>query len=140
MDQLGAGKEAAESIQQLLGSAAEMSRLLKDGAPRQISDLFRKVVYRVVVHPEHVQVLLKQKALRTVLMNERQTEQVGREILYLEFTARVGRRGREVRFVVSPSAAGTAPAFQSQALLKAVARAQDWRDKLVSGLRRPAGT
>ena len=133
MDQLGAVEETAESIQQLLGSAECTSRLLKAGTHDQISDVVRRVVNRVVVHEEHIQILLKKKYLRAFLLKEHPVDYVGDHIISLEFTARLSRRGREVRLVLSPDAGETVPAYQSQALLKAVARAHKWREQIVTG-------
>lgn len=135
MDRLGAVEETAESIQQLLGSAAETSRLLKAGTRGQIFHLVIMVVNRVVVHPGHIQILLKKKCLRAFLLKEHPVDHVGDDIISisLEFAARLSRRGREVRLVLSPSAAETVPAYQSQTLLKAVARAHEWREQLVTG-------
>ena len=133
MDQLGIAEETAESIQQLLGAAAETSRVLKGGTRSQISDLVRKVLYRVIVDREHVQILLKKKDLRMLLLKEYPGDQDASHLISLEFAARLSRRGREVRLVVSPGVAETAPAYQSQALLRAIARAHDWREQLVTG-------
>jgi hypothetical protein len=99
------------------------------GTRGQISDLVKKVVYLVVVHREHVQILLKKTALRTLLLKEHPGDHETNHIISLEFAARVCRRGREVRPVVSPTE--TVPAYQSQALLKAIARAYDWREQLI---------
>jgi site-specific DNA recombinase len=132
MDQLGRAEETAESIEQLLRSAADTSRMFKAGTRAERSDLVRKVVHRVVVQPEQVQILLKKKDLRAILLKEDSQDQASSHIVCLEFAARVARRGREIRLVVSPGAE-KAPAYQSQALLKAVARAHDWREQLVTG-------
>jgi site-specific DNA recombinase len=132
MDQLGAPEETAESIQQLLRSAADTSRVLKVGTRAEIFDVVRKVVQRIVVQSEQVHILLKKKDLRFILLREDSQGQVINYIISLELAAKLARRGREIRLVVSPSAE-KAPAYQSQALLKAVARAHDWREQLVTG-------
>jgi len=133
VDQLGAVEETAESIQRLLGSSECTSRLLMAGTRGQISDLVRKVVNRIVVHQEHIQILLKKKYLRAFLLNEQPVDHVGDHIISLEFAARLSRRGREVRLVLSSGAAEAVSANQSQALLKAVARAHEWYEQLVTG-------
>ena len=132
MDQLGAVGQTAESIQQVFHSAADTSRVLRTGTRGKIFDLVRKVIHRVVVQPDVVQILLKKKDLRSVLMNDRSPGPFDSHIICLEFAARLARRGREIRLVVSPTAE-KAPAYQSQALLKAVARAHDWREQLITG-------
>jgi site-specific DNA recombinase len=132
LDQLGKAEETAESIQDLLTSAANMSRILKTGSRTEISEVTRKLVHRVVVQPERVQIQLKKKDLRGILLKEHSQDQVSGHIISLELAARLARRGREIRLVVSP-AAEKAPAYQSQALLKAVARAHEWRERLITG-------
>jgi site-specific DNA recombinase len=133
IDELGTAEDNADMLQQLLASAAESSQVLKTSTLGQISDVVRRVIRRVVVHRDHVQILLNQKELRAVLLNERSAEQLGGQVLCLEFAASLTRRGREVRLVVPPSATEVAPAYQSQALLKAVTRAHDWLEQLISG-------
>jgi hypothetical protein len=54
-------------------------------------------------------------------------------LIYLEFAARLRRSGLEVRLVVSPESPEATPPRQSQALLKAVARAHEWREQLITG-------
>lgn len=132
MDQLGAAEETAESIQQLLRSAVDTSLILNAGTRNQGSEVIRQVVHRVVVQAECVQILLKRKDLRRILLKEGPQDQVSGHIISLEFAARLARRGREIRLVVSPGAE-KAPGYQSRALLKAVARAHDWREQLIIG-------
>ena len=133
MDQLGAGEETAETIQCLLASAADKAGVLKAGTRGQISEVVKKVVQRVVVHRDRIQILISRNDLRAVLMKGDSLEPAGAELICLEFAAKLNRRGREVRLVVSPRAAETAPAYQSHALLKAVARAHEWREQLITG-------
>ena len=85
------------------------------------------------MHREHVQIQLKEKDLRTLLLKEHPGGQGASHFISLEFGARLSRRGREVQLVLSPGVADTAPAYQSQALLKAITRAHDWREQLVTG-------
>jgi DNA invertase Pin-like site-specific DNA recombinase len=133
IDQLGTAEDNANVIQQLLGSAADSSQVLKTSTLGQISDLVRRVIDRVVVHRDRVQILLNKKELRGVLLNERPAEQFSGQVICLEFAASLARRGREVRLVVPSSATEVAPAYQLQALLKAIARAHDWSEQIISG-------
>jgi site-specific DNA recombinase len=133
MDELRAAEESAEKIQQLLASAAAASKILKEGTRSQTSELVRKVVHRVVVDREHVEILISKKKLRAELIRMDSSELFDNHLLRLEFAATLARRGRELRLVVSHGSAETISACQSQALLKAVARAHDWREQLVTG-------
>jgi site-specific DNA recombinase len=133
MDQLIGLEEGAEAIQKVLASANEMSQLLKTGTRAQICDFVKKATRRVVVHPEKVQILINKQDLRGLLGKARAPEKNDNHMISLEFAASLSRCGREVRLVVSPRTADQAPAYQSQSLLKALARAHDWREKLITG-------
>jgi site-specific DNA recombinase len=133
MDELSAVEDGAENIRRLLASAAEMSELLKTGTRNQISELVRQVVHRVVAQRDHIQILLSKTELRAILMNEPSVLQLGSQMISVQFPATLTRRGREVRLIVSATPAEKAPEYHSQALLKAVARAHDWREQIVAG-------
>jgi site-specific DNA recombinase len=132
MDQLGVADEPADSLQRLLVRSADTAQVLKTGTRSQISDLVRMIVHGVIVHREHVQILIRKKHMRAVLRNDPPPEQLGPQIFSLDFPAQLARRGREVRLVI-PGSPETAPAYQSQALLKAIARAHGWREQIVTG-------
>jgi site-specific DNA recombinase len=55
-------------------------------------------------------------------------------LVCLDFAARLRRVGAEVRFIVAPNSAEAMPSRQCQALVKAIARAYDWREQLINGL------
>jgi site-specific DNA recombinase len=142
MDQLGSREDGAGAIQRLLASAKETSRLLKTGTHAEIIGLVRSVVHRVVVHENKVEVQVNKDFLRQLLMKESTsgpflTPSAGKKTAYdlirLEFAAKLRRRGLEVRLVVSPESQEATPSRQSQALLKAIARACDWREQLIGG-------
>jgi site-specific DNA recombinase len=131
MDQVGSN-ETAESLQRLLASSADTARILTLGTRDQISDVVRRCAQQVIVHPERVQIVISKKCLRAVLTNQSQSEEPGDQPIVLDFPARLSRRGREVRLAI-PGISDTAPAYQSTALLKAIARAHDWREQLITG-------
>ena len=91
---------------------------------------------------DKVEVLLNKKGLRRILLKEQianssfqpdTVKQSADDLICLEYTARLRRSGLEVRLVVSPDSQEVAPPSQSHALLKAIARAQDWHEQLISG-------
>jgi site-specific DNA recombinase len=131
MDQVGLD-ETAETLQRLLASSADKARILTLGTRDQVSGVVRKVAHGVIVRHERVQILISKKCLRAVLTNQSPTEEFGDQLISLDFPARLARRGREVRLVI-PGTMEPAPAHQSQTLLKAIARAHDWREQLITG-------
>jgi DNA invertase Pin-like site-specific DNA recombinase len=143
MDQLGVMGDGAETTQHLLASAQDTSRLLKAATRAEITELTRSVVHRVVVHRDKVDVLMDKEVLRQLLLKKHIASSqaalpvTGRQspddLIHLEFAARLRRSGLEVRLVVSPESPEVAPRPQSQALLKAIARAHDWHEQLISG-------
>jgi site-specific DNA recombinase len=143
MDQLGSGEDGAEAIQQLLASAQDTSGLLKTRTRAEITEFVKGVVDRVVVHQNKVEVLVNRGALRSILLKEHVSssspvrlgavKQSPDDLIYLEYAAQLRRSGLEVRLAVAPESQEVTTPRQSQALLKAVARAHDWREQLVSG-------
>jgi len=143
MDGLGLAEDDAELTQQLLASTPDMSRLLRDGTRHEVFSLVKSVIYRVIAHQDKVEVLINKPFLRRVLLKGyiagsstlplKTDEPAAGDLICLEFAARLRRVGREVRLVVPPNSAETMPSHQNPALVKAIARANDWREQLIAG-------
>jgi hypothetical protein len=115
--------------------------LLKAGTRIEITELIKAVVIassctRIklrywLTKGSYGRILLKEHvASPAQLANARQSPD---DLIHLEYAAKLRRSGFEVRLVLSPESQEATPSPQSQALLKAVARAHDWREQLVSG-------
>lgn len=141
MDQLGAAEGGAGGIQQLLASAKGLKRIFAEEKRGQMFNFLKSIVYHVIVHQEKVELLVDREGLRRMLLNcggngvptaPGRKGPAASDLIHLEFNARLRRAGLEVRLMLPPNSPDTtSPA--SQALLKAIARANDWREQLIKG-------
>jgi site-specific DNA recombinase len=144
MDELCLPEDPAARTQQILAGAAKRFDELSSGAPAVVKDFVRKVVQRVVVHPDRIEVEVGKQELHNALTADRhassvrpateQLEQSSSDVIQLDIEARVRRCGGEMRLVFSPDHLGqqTAPPPASS-LLKAVARGRQWYEWIVYG-------
>ena len=133
MDRLVEPEDQAHVIEQFFLSARRLALTVRSAAHRsETIELFRQIVYRVVIHPDKVEVLLRKQKLRERL-GQKDSYEGTDGLIQLVIHARLGRRGREVRLVVPSDPGEPAPEYQSQALLKALARAYDWHEQLITG-------
>ena len=106
-------------------------------------EFLRKVVRRVVVHPDNIEVEVGKKELRAELTGSplvlsgravatRQKEAPG-DVIYLAVEARIKRFGGEMRLVVTPDTVDQVRSQPVSSLLKAVARGHRWYDWIVAG-------
>ncbi len=143
MDGVGSAEDEAELTRQLLASADTTSRFLRDGTREEVSSLVKSVVHRIIVHHDKVEMRIDKQALRRVLLDGHTASSAplplkiansaANDLVCLEFAVRLRRVGPEVRLVVAPDHTGAAPTRPPQALLKAIARAHEWREQLISG-------
>ncbi len=94
------------------------------------------MIKRVVVHQEKVELYVSRSELRDALVNDRPTcssQLRGDDLSALETEAKLKRCGGEVRLVLPPNSNGEIPGRSSTSLLKAIARAYDWRERVMNG-------
>jgi site-specific DNA recombinase len=142
-DQVGILEDRPETIQQLVTAARNISASWKAETPGEINKLVRRVITRVRVHPNKIEVVVDKNALRQALVkdcpatscpHESGPEREARhDLLHLEFAATIKRRGGEVRLVLQPGSVGEMWIRHSAPLLKAIARAHDWHDRIIKG-------
>ena len=130
-------EDEADVIEQLFLAGRRLAPTFRSAKDRlQTIELVRKIVYRVVIDPDKVEVLLRRQNLRQ-LLGQKSSAAGTDGLITLVIHARLGRRGGDVRLVVALDraldGAEPAPQYQSQPLLKALARAQDWHERLVTG-------
>jgi site-specific DNA recombinase len=136
MDQLGLPSDTPELTQQLVTAARKSSSEWLSAPPMKIHELVRRAIKRVVVHREKVELYVSRSELRDVLIKDRPTTSSqlrGDDLIALETQAKLKRCGGEVRLVLPPNSNGEIPRRAAPALLKAVARAHDWRERIVNG-------
>jgi len=136
MDQLSLPDDPAARTQQLLAGAAKQYRHLISASPQVVKDFVRKVVQRVVVHPDRIQVAVSKPELCAVLLgNPSEKQGASREnVIRLEIEVRVKRCGLEMRLVFPPDRhAQQVPSHPASSLLKALARGRTWHEWILGG-------
>ena len=94
------------------------------------------MIKRVVVHQEKVELYVSRSELRDALIKDRSTgssQLRGDDLFVLEAEAKLKRCGGEVRLVLPPNSKGEIPGRAAPSLLKAIARAHDWRERIMNG-------
>jgi len=112
-------------------------------SPAAQYEFVRRVVHRVVVHPDRIEVEASKKELRVELFGEHlassrrpaadQQEHESGEVIRLAVDARVQRCGGEMRLVVPPSPLGQQKSHPVSSLLKALARGRQWYEWMLTG-------
>jgi hypothetical protein len=141
MDELCRAKDPAAHTQQLVAAAAKQSDKLSTNSCDIGHAFVRKVVPRVVVHPDRMEVQVDKQALRSALTGEpqslnehdaRRSRPSSGEIIRLDIDALLKRCGGEGRMVLPPDQSERNPSQPSSSLLKALVRAQTWREWILA--------
>jgi hypothetical protein len=91
MDRLVSPEDQADVIEQLFLSARRLAPTFRSAHHLQTIELVRKIVYRVVIDPDKVEVLLRKQNLRH-LLGQKSSSAVT-DLIRLVIHARLGRRG-----------------------------------------------
>jgi site-specific DNA recombinase len=142
MDELCLPEDPEARVQQIIAGAAKQFDQLSSGAPAVVKDFVRKVVQRVVVHPDRIEVEVGKQKLRDTLTADahsssarpatQQLEQGSSDVIRFDIEARVKRCGGEMRLVFPPDHPGPTQAPASS-LFKALARGRQWYEWIVAG-------
>jgi site-specific DNA recombinase len=143
MDELCLPEDPAARTQQIMAGAAKQFDQLSSGAPAVVKDFVRRVVQRVTVHADRIEVEVGKQKLRDTLTADPHTssarsatehlEQGSTDVIRFDIEARVKRCGGEMRLVFPPDHPGQAPSRLASSLLKAVARGRQWYEWIVAG-------
>ena len=144
MDELCLPGDPAARTQQIMAGAAKQFDQLSSGAPAVIKDFARRVVRRVVVHADRIEVEVGKQKLRDTLTADphassaraatHQPEQGSSDVFHLDIEARVKRCGGEMRLVFPPDHPGpqALPSPPASSLLKALTRGRQWHEWIVA--------
>ena len=136
MHRLGFASDTPAFTQQLIASARKWSQEWDSVAPAEIHKLVRSTIKRVILQERKVELYVSKSELRNVLAEGRTsslTQVPGDDLFVLEAEAKLKRCGGEVRLVALPKSDGKIVGKSAPALLKAIARAHDWRECMVDG-------
>jgi len=136
MDRLGLASDTPAFTQQLVTSARKWSGEWDSVVPTEIHKLVRSAIKRIIVQEQKVELYVSRSELRDALAEHRapSSSQVpGDDLFILETEAKLKRCGGEIRLVVPPKSDGEMVGKSAPALLRAVARAHVWRERMVEG-------
>ena len=112
LDELSLSEEPPARTQQMMAEAAKQVDQLESGTSAVATDFVKKVVRRVVVHPDRIEVEIGKQKLRSALIKEPcassnkratwQMEKDSTDVIRLEIDARVKRCGGEMRLFFLP--------------------------------------
>jgi site-specific DNA recombinase len=143
MDELSRPDDPPARTQQILAAASKQFDQLSSGAPVVTQHFVRKVVRRVVFHPDRVEIEVGKQELCAALTAEphasslrpttQQLEPVSGDVIRLEIEAQVRRCSGEIRLVLPPDHLGREPSLPASSLLKALARGRTWYEWILAG-------
>ena len=133
--------DSASSIQQLAAAAEHSSRQWFGGTASAAGAVLAKLVDRVVVHQQKVEVVINKRRLREALIHGLPSapshpgimEAEASDLVHLNVDATLKRCGGEVRLIAPPRSAVEMPAHPVPSLLKAIARGYDWHTRILAG-------
>jgi site-specific DNA recombinase len=148
IDLLCLPSDSASSIQKLTTAAQNACGQWFAGTATSTAAVVPKLVNRVVIHLEKVEVLISRRRLRDALMHglslcpmePTTTEGDASDLVHLDVDARLKRCGGEVRLIVPPRSPVEMPAHPVPSLLKAMARSHDWHTQIIAGKVRGRGS
>lgn len=136
MDGLTQPEDPPASTQQIIAAARKQSEQLRSDSTSSVQSFVRRVVQRVVVHPDKVEVEVSKSELRAALAGDSRgaaTHQGPSDMIRLALEARIKRCGGETRLVVPPDLPGQPQVHPVPSLLKVVARAHQWCEWIIAG-------
>ena len=135
LDALSAPGDDAALLQALLNAASARSRAWPKLTPEQLRQLVRAVVVRITVAPDALVIALNKGALRSLLLPgaSASPQPAEEDLIALRIQARLQRRGRSVRLVVTPHADSATAVPEDQALIEVLAQGQRWFEQWLRG-------
>jgi hypothetical protein len=134
-DALALRRKNADSNQDIIRAAAALSKRLLLGSPADRRAFIRTVVARIVVRSEGLEVLVRKEALQNRIFQSpaRHRDQSSEVLFSLKINTHLVVGGREVRLVLTGDCAEGIAGHPIHSLIKAVARAHDWYERIIRG-------
>jgi site-specific DNA recombinase len=142
LQSIGVESDGAATSKLLITAGKQLAKIWHAKSPAEHREFLSAVIARIVVHETNVEVAIVQPALREALLGDRSARLASREcpvekrtkdVFKLVIDARVKRCGGEVRLLVPADSATEAPTRPVPSLIKAVARAHPWPEKIIHG-------
>jgi len=142
-DRLGAEDESPAISRNLVAAAKKLAARLPSLPSDELRDLLGAFLRRIVIQENSIQVMTGRKELRHVLENVGKVlaadSSGGRkpvdtnDLISLTIEAKSKRCGGEVHLVVPPNSASVSPRHPKSSLIKAIARAHGWYERVARG-------
>ena len=133
-DELAPPDEIPAATQELLVAARKLCIEWPSMSPIAVQEFVKQVVKRVTIDHGRVELLLSKSEMRALLLADRfSASQFSDDHLRLTFETELKRYASEVRLVIPPASDGHTAGRPVPSLLKAIVRAHDWCEKLVTG-------
>ena len=135
MDGFTQSEDPPASTQQIIAAARKQSDQLRSDSPAAVHNFVRRVVHRVVMHPDKIEVEVSKSELRAVIFGDplEASHQSPYDIVRLAVEVRIKRCGGETRLIIPPHLHGQVRAHLVPSLLKAVACARQWYEWIIAG-------
>ncbi|MBZ5532070.1 MAG: recombinase family protein [Acidobacteriia bacterium] len=140
LQSIGIESDGAAISKSLITAGKHLAKSWQAKSPAEHREFLRGVIERIVVHETSLEVAIIQAALREALLGAPSTRLTEREhpvqrrmrdVFKLKIDAILKRCGGEVRLLVPPDFATEAPSRPVPSLIKAVARAHQWPEKII---------
>jgi site-specific DNA recombinase len=142
-DALALATDSTVTTQALLDAAKRRASIWTELSPSEMREFLRAIITSVVIGQHCVEIVVTNSGLRAALLGEElearssSPTRVGadsqEDVTRLVIEAQLKRCGGEVRMIVPGQEAIENPARRNLPLIKAIARAFNWREKLISG-------
>jgi hypothetical protein len=146
LDAIGTPDDSAAIRKALIAAGRALAVDLPNAPSSELRGFLLATVTRVTLAEQWLNVTLSRRSLRAVLLGAppahglstrsgavRPHDHDDEDLFHLRVEARLERSGAAVRLVLAPDTADERPARRNESLIKAVARAHVWYERLVRG-------
>jgi site-specific DNA recombinase len=142
LQSIGMELDNAAASKSLITAGKQLAKVWQAKSPGEHREFFSAVIGRIVVDEATLKVTIVRPALRDALLGDQSSRLVNRQLPFdrrtrdvftLIIDARLKRCGGEVRLVVPADSATEAPARPIPSLIKPVAGAHTWPEKIIGG-------
>jgi DNA invertase Pin-like site-specific DNA recombinase len=141
LQSIGVESDGAATSKLLITAGKQFAKTWQAKSPPEHREFLSDVIARMVVHEATLEIAMIHPALREALLGDKSgigkqecpVENRAKGLFKLMIDARVKRCGGEVRLLVPSDSATEAPARPVSSLIKSVARAHPWPEKIIRG-------
>jgi site-specific DNA recombinase len=142
LQSIGVESDGAATSKLLITAGKQLAKIWHAKSPAEYREFLSAVIARIVEHETSLEIAIIRPALREALLSDR-SSRLGKlesllknrtkDVFKLVIEAMIKRCGGEVRLLVPADSATEAPARPVPSMIKAVARAHPWPEKIIRG-------